>query len=186
MDVWDLAAKIGFHPTQADKRNMNDHKHEAFFYIDCAAFATQKTLSRFGSSGRRDNNEANAFKHTLWNALMVYSFTRHMYRQTSFDFGTSDSNKWSKSVTTGVQKAEFWASGHEDYTDYSDADASRKMDYLNNQRGREIARLRLIKTGSGALNFPITFIDQLTDDVLATLRRGELVVISKEGKSGYY
>jgi hypothetical protein len=186
MDIWDVAARIGFHATEADKKNMNNQKYEATIYIDCAAAATERVVARFGTTtGRRDNNEANAFKHTLWNAYMVFAFTRHIYGQTWSDFNTPDSQKWANSVAWAVQRANHWASGHEEYSSWGNSDNSRRMDYINNERGREIARVRLLNAGSKAAKDE-DMLNNLANDVMAALKGGRLEVISKEGLEGYY
>jgi hypothetical protein len=186
MDIWDLAASIGFHPTESDKSNMNNHKFEGAIFIDCAVAATERVLTRFGAAAKRDDNEANAFKHTIWSGFMVYGFTRHLYRQTSFDFNTQDSAKWINSLATGVQKAKYWASGHENYSSWENSDESRRMDYKNNEAGREIARILLLNGGSKLENATIWVLDSIVNQALTSLRSGRLTVINREGKQGYY
>ena len=83
------------------------HPIQAFRVYLAASRAEETTIRLYGSNGFQDN--ADAFRHCLWNALMK------------------------KSV--GADAAREWANAHEAYSEGVD----REMDLYNNEVGRGIA-----------------------------------------------
>ena len=93
-DEWRLCFK---HPVQA--WNVNGFKNDAM----------KRTSEKYRSGGH--NNEADAYRHALWNFLMARKF--------------------------GKEQAEKWANAHEEFSD--NPDKEKEMDLHNNQIGRNLA-----------------------------------------------
>lgn len=91
---------------EAERKLALAHPAQAVKVYQAATTATNKTISVYGYNGWQDNSDA--FRHCLWNALMKKSI--------------------------GATAAEKWATAHE----YGASGLDKEMDLHNNKIGRSI------------------------------------------------
>ena len=100
--------------TETEKELIKSHPIQAYVVQQCQIKAdvwTEKEFSEYYEGGSwQDGDAANAYRHAMWNALLVRSL--------------------------GVKNAKKWADAHEAWPEI---DANTKMDLHNNQIGRDIA-----------------------------------------------
>ena len=103
-------------------------------YIIPSYRATRKTVAvcdeNFGSEHHK-NGRANAFRHALWNALLIHYC-----------------KKWFPSVMRAKAWAKRITDWHEDFS--PNTELARAMDYHNNRVGREFA-MKHLDVGIGQL-----------------------------------
>lgn len=90
----------------AERKLALEHPVQAVKVYNAGKTATNKTIEVYGQNGWQDNSDA--FRHCLWNALMKQSI--------------------------GVSAAEKWATAHE----YNSSGVDKAMDLHNNSIGRGI------------------------------------------------
>ena len=143
--VWD-------HTTDEEHLLMLCYSKEAYIVRTCQQDADEMTLKYYG--GMNDGDEANAFRHAVWNALMKIRFASEA-------------------------KARIWANAHENYPEEEmatwpswngfDAFQHKDMDLHNNELGRNSVKW---------YEFWLTP-DDIAKRIIEKLENGEGVILAK-------
>jgi hypothetical protein len=128
-------------------------------FSNAADTVDRLTTARFDGRSVREEDEVNAVRHALWNALMVKQAFDNPVTQTANILGNR--------LGEAVGKAKEFADAHEDNPKNTVA-VSRNMDFHNNEVGRQVAE-QVLRNNPNATD------EDLANAVMEAYCQGRLV-----------
>jgi hypothetical protein len=145
--------------SDAEKRFLSTNLHLAGGFSNAADTADALTSARFNGRSVRNEDEVNAVRHAMWNALMVKRAFDNPVTQTANVLGNR--------LGEAVGKAREFGNAHEDNPKNTVA-VSRNMDLHNNEVGRQVAE-RVLRQNPNASD------EDLANAIMDAYRQGRLV-----------